>query len=171
MTIVSIGFFEGGGVVRSDIFLSQESAKWRLRGIGVAESESISTCDFIFLITSFCATPNRCSSSMTRSQSRRNRISSERSLCVPTTTSTVPSFISSRIFLTSFACVMRVSDRTRTQKAPSRSSNVSRCSSARMRRGDITATCTPEITALYTAFMATSVFPNPTSQATSRSMG
>ncbi len=35
----------------------------------------------------------------------------------------------------------------------------------------MTATWVPERTALYIAFMATSVFPNPTSQDMSRSIG
>jgi hypothetical protein len=42
MTIVSIGFFLGGGVVRRDIFLSPERARFKLLGIGVAERERIS---------------------------------------------------------------------------------------------------------------------------------
>jgi hypothetical protein len=51
--IVSIGFFARGGVVRSEIFFSPESAIFRLLGIGVAESERISMCAFIRLIASF----------------------------------------------------------------------------------------------------------------------
>ena len=80
ITMVSIGFFCFGGVVRSDIFLSPESARLRDRGIGVAESESISSPDFIFLIFSLCVTQNLCSSSIIRSQSFFQITSSEMSL-------------------------------------------------------------------------------------------
>ncbi len=69
LTIVSIGFFFLGGVARMEIFLSPERARLSDRGIGVAESDRISTQAFIFLNFSFCETPNLCSSSITRSPS------------------------------------------------------------------------------------------------------
>ena len=80
VTMVSIGFFCLGGVVRSDIFLSPESARLSDRGIGVAESARISRFAFIFFIFSLCVTQNLCSSSMMRSPSRFHTISSEMSL-------------------------------------------------------------------------------------------
>jgi hypothetical protein len=125
VTIVSIGFLSRGGVVRSDICLSPERARLSDRGIGVADSMRISIPDFIFLIFSLCVTQNLCSSSITRSQSLRNLISSERSLCVPTTTSISPEASLAIVAVFSLALFIRVMMPIRTQKAPSRSRNVS----------------------------------------------
>lgn len=125
VTMVSIGFFLAGGVARMDIFLRPESARLSERGIGVAESDRISRLALIFLIFSLCVTQNLCSSSMMRSQSRFQVISSEMSLCVPTTTSTVPDFIASSVYRTSLGELMRVRTQTRTPNGASRAQNVS----------------------------------------------
>lgn len=68
--MVSIGFFFFGGVPMIDIFLSPDSARFRDRGIGVADRDRISMPALIFLILSLCVTQNLCSSSITKSPSR-----------------------------------------------------------------------------------------------------
>lgn len=101
-TIVVTAFLSGGGVARTEIFLTQESARFRLRGIGVAERESISILDFNALIFSLSNTPNLCSSSMMRSPRFLKAILSERILCVATTQSIVPLLSHTRICVASF---------------------------------------------------------------------
>ena len=65
-------------------------ARCSVRGIGVAVSVSTSTCVRAFLIRSLCATPNRCSSSITSRPRSLNRTSGDSARCVPITTSIVP---------------------------------------------------------------------------------
>ena len=67
ITIVVTAFFKGGGVARTDIFLTQERARFKLRGMGVAERERMSMFDLSALIFSLSSTQNLCSSSMMRS--------------------------------------------------------------------------------------------------------
>ena len=74
-----------------DISLIPATPISSVRGIGVADMPSTSTSVRSRLRYSLCSTPNRCSSSMITRPSRENLVSGESSLCVPMTTSTVPS--------------------------------------------------------------------------------
>ena len=76
----------------------------RVRGMGVAVSVSTWTDFRSCLSRSLCATPNRCSSSTTRSPRSLKATSLERSRWVPMTTSTVPAARPAR---TAFCCVGR----------------------------------------------------------------
>ena len=86
---------------RVDVDMSRipVSAISSVRGIGVAVMVSTSTCVRIFFSRSLCATPNRCSSSTTRSPRSLNVTSELRSRCVPITTSTAPFAASSMTLL------------------------------------------------------------------------
>ncbi len=66
------------------------SDRWSVRGIGVAERVSTSTSSRSDLSSSFCATPNRCSSSRITSPSSFGITSRLRTRCVPMRTSTLP---------------------------------------------------------------------------------
>ena len=79
-TIVVTAFFCGGGVVRTEIFLTPESARFKLRGIGVAERDRISILDLSAFIFSLSRTQNLCSSSMIRSPRFLKTTHSERIL-------------------------------------------------------------------------------------------
>ena len=74
-----------------DISLIPATPISSVRGIGVADMPSTSTSVRSRLRYSLCSTPNRCSSSMMTRPRRANLVSGESSLCVPMTTSTVPS--------------------------------------------------------------------------------
>ncbi len=79
-----------GGVAMRLTSRIPENAMCSVRGIGVADSVSTSTAARIRFNRSLCATPNRCSSSITTSPRFLNVTSLCSSRCVPTTTSTVP---------------------------------------------------------------------------------
>lgn len=157
------GLLAGGGVVRSETLRTPESAKLRLRGIGVAESEDIDVLaergDF-FLIqnaeTVFFG-------STTRSPRSRKRTSVESRRCVPTTMSTVPSLSPLRMSRSSASRVKRVSTATFTRTVRSVFQGIPARSYAKTTSGETKATCRPFNTDRYAAFMATSVFQNPTS--------
>ena len=61
-----------------------------VRGMGVAESVSTSTCSRMFLSCSLCCTPKRCSSSMTTMPRSWGLTSADSRRCVPMSTSTEP---------------------------------------------------------------------------------
>ena len=95
-----------------------------VRGIGVADMASTSTSVRIRLRYSLCSTPNRCSSSRMTRPSRANRVSGDSSRCVPTTTSTLPSAMSSRTRAASASLENRDSIATVTGNGANRSLNV-----------------------------------------------
>ena len=100
------------------------SERCRVRGIGVALSVSTSTSSRSDLSSSFCATPNRCSSSRITSPSSFGITSRLRTRCVPTSTSTLPAVKSARIRFVSFGGTKRETISTRTGKSRKRSRNV-----------------------------------------------
>ena len=100
MISVIIGRRFRGGVAMIERSRAPIREKWRVRGIGVAVKERVSTSLFKRRSFSLAATPNRCSSSMMRSPRFLNVTSFERSRCVPIITSTSPS----RIFPTIADC-------------------------------------------------------------------
>ena len=69
-----------------------DSAMFSVRGMGVADSVSISTPMKASFSFSLCLTPKRCSSSMMTSPRSWNFTSLDSSRWVPITMSTVPSF-------------------------------------------------------------------------------
>ena len=75
----------------------------RVRGIGVAVSARTSTSRRSERRSSFCATPNRCSSSTITSPSSFGITSRDRTRCVPISTSTLPSANSASTRFTSAA--------------------------------------------------------------------
>ena len=87
-------------------------AMFSVRGMGVAERVRVSTCLAISLRRSLWVTPNRCSSSMTRSPRFLNCTDFCSSLWVPISTSTPPVRTASKIRFCSFGAVNR--DRTST---------------------------------------------------------
>ena len=91
-TWVRIGRRSAGGVVIIDRSRMPTKAISRVRGIGLALSVKTSTPIERDLIASLWVTPNRCSSSTTRSPRSLNPTFSDSSRCVPITTSTLPSF-------------------------------------------------------------------------------
>jgi hypothetical protein len=93
------------------------------------------------------------------------------SACVPITMSIVPSATPSSTLRRSASGTNRLTTPMRTGKPAKRSRNVSACCWARIVVGTRTATCAPSNTAFPAARTATSVFPNPTSPASSRSIG
>ena len=101
-TVVRIGRRPSGGVSMIEMSRIPASDRWRVRGIGVALSVSTSTSSRSDLSSSFCATPNRCSSSRITSPSSFGITSRLRIRCVPTRTSTLPALKSARIRFVSF---------------------------------------------------------------------
>ena len=63
--------------------LTPINEKWSVRGIGVAVSVRQSRLVFFFLIFSFNATPNFCSSSITSNPKSLNSYLSFKAVCVP----------------------------------------------------------------------------------------
>ena len=96
----------------------------KVLGMGVAESVNTSNPsdqDFHF---SFCITPKRCSSSTTSNPKRRNLTLSDKTACVPITTSSSPLANFSKISFFSFAVVKRFKMAVFTPNASIRSVNV-----------------------------------------------
>ncbi len=106
-----------GGVSMIEMSRSPESDMWSVRGIGVAERESTSTSRRSARRSSFCWTPNRCSSSTITRPSCLGITSRERMRCVPTSTSTFPSANSRRTALISAGFRKRETISTRTGKS------------------------------------------------------
>ena len=93
------------------------------------------------------------------------------SLCVPMTTSTVPSSSPLSVSLISLALWKRLIAATLTGNPSKRSLKVSKCCCTSRVVGTSTATCLASCTALNAARNAISVLPNPTSPQMSRSIG
>ena len=87
----------GGSVIRLMSFIPVSDI-FSVLGIGVAESVNTSIFDLSCFNFSLCATPKRCSSSITKSPRSLYLISSDKSLCVPITKSMLPFFSPSIIF-------------------------------------------------------------------------
>ena len=150
---------------------SDDSAMFRVRGIGVAVRVRTSTSARRALSRSFWRTPKRCSSSTITRPRRRNATSSWRRRWVPMTMSVAP-WRSPRVIASRCARERkRESCSMRTGHSAKRSVNVWKCCCARRVVGTRIATCQPSIAAANAARIATSVFPNPTSPHTSRSIG
>ena len=97
------------------------SAMFSVRGMGVADSVSVSTCRARSRSFSLWVTPKRCSSSMISSPRSLNSTFLASSLWVPMSRSTLPSFT---LASTSFTCAgvrKRDSTSTVTGKARNRS--------------------------------------------------
>ena len=82
-TVVRTGRRPVGGVSMIEMSRRPESDMCSVRGIGVAESARTSTSSRSERRSSFCATPNRCSSSRTTRPSSFGMTSRERTRCVP----------------------------------------------------------------------------------------
>ena len=137
----------------------------------MAVSVRVSTLVFRRLSFSLCDTPKRCSSSTTKSPKSLKWTSLPSILWVPISTSTRPSFTHFKMPVCSALLRNRLSISILTAKFFMRCSKLLKCCSARMVVGTKYATCFPDITALKTALIATSVFPYPTSPQSKRSMG
>ena len=120
---------------------------------------------------SFCATPNRCSSSTTKRPSFLNCICLLNRAWVPIKISTCPSCTALMISFFSLAERNRFNTSTRTPNCENRYMNVLKCCSDNTVVGTSIATCFPLMTALNIARIATSVLPNPTSPHNNLSIG
>ena len=97
-TYVCTGYLSSGGSSIVLMLRMPESDIWSVLGIGVADSVSTSTFFLRYFIASLCCTPKRCSSSITSSPRSLNFTSFDSILCVPTSTSTLPSATASIVF-------------------------------------------------------------------------
>mmetsp|Transcript_4210 Transcript_4210/g.12245 ORF Transcript_4210/g.12245 Transcript_4210/m.12245 type:complete len:355 (+) Transcript_4210:1473-2537(+) len=170
LTAVVISLRSGGGVRMVDMSRMPARPICSVRGMGVADNVSTSKPSVMPLRRSLCATPKRCSSSMTSSLRLLNSFLPERMACVPMTTSTVPLRMPSRIAAASLGRMRLVSSCTLTPSGM-RARMVLRCCDASTVVGASTALWRPQRAARYRARIATSVLPKPTSPQTRRSMG
>ena len=143
----------------------------KVLGIGVADKVKVSTFIANFLIFSFCATPNLCSSSIINNPKFLKLISFCSNLCVPMITSIFPFAKSSKLACCSLLVLNLLKDCILTPNPAIRSLKVCRCCLAKIVVGTKTATCLPAKTALYAARIATSVLPYPTSPHSNLSIG
>ena len=118
---MTIGWRLGGGVEITERSRDPISENWSVRGIGVAVSVSVSTLTLIWRSFSLAATPNFCSSSMTRSPSDLKRTFFPNILWVPIRMSIFPSSSSFSTWAVSFALLERLRCSIRTGKSRSRS--------------------------------------------------
>ena len=158
-TYVKMGCRSSGGVKIVDISRMPAIDISSVRGIGVADMVSTSTCERMALMCSLCSTPNRCSSSTTTRPNCFHCTPVCNSRCVPITISTDPSRSPDRISFASDADVNRDNPLIVTGKPAIRSANVAKCCCANNVVGTNTATCLPSCTALNAARTATSVLP------------
>ncbi len=154
-----------------DISRMPVTAISNVRGIGVADRLNTSTLVRNAFSVSLCSTPKRCSSSMMTSPRSLNLTLGLSSLCVPMTTSTVPSSKPLIVSLISLVVWKRLMAATFTGNPSKRSVKVSKCCWTSSVVGTSTATCLESWTALNAARTAISVLPNPTSPQIRRSMG
>ena len=89
--MVRTGWRSSGGVAIVDISRMPVIAISSVRGMGVADMVSTSTCARNCLRNSLCSTPKRCSSSTMTSPSCLNFVADCNSRWVPMTMSAVPS--------------------------------------------------------------------------------
>ncbi|MNT14419.1 hypothetical protein D3C72_1494250 [compost metagenome] len=113
-----------GAVAMTERSRSPSSAMPMVRGMGVAVSVSTSTSARMAFMASLWRTPKRCSSSMMSRPRFLNRVFSDRSLCVPTTMSTVPSSSPLMVALTSLPERKRDTSATLIGHLEKRSTNV-----------------------------------------------
>ncbi len=159
-TKVRIARRSAGGVAMIEISRRPPIAICSVRGIGVAVSVSTSTWVRSSLRRSLCATPKRCSSSMTTRPRSLKRTSFDSMRCVPTTTSSLPcGQPRPRSSAARPCCESATAPPTRTGKSSKRSENVTKCCSASTVVGARIATCLPPSTASSVARSATSVLP------------
>ena len=170
-TCTITGLRPGGGVKIRLMSRTPLIAICMVRGMGVAESVSTSTCSRMVLSCSLCCTPKRCSSSIITSPKLAGFTSDESKRCVPISTSTSPALNPSSARRCSAGEIKRDSTRTHRSKGVKRSKNVSKCCCAKMVVGHSTITCLPSWQHLNAARRATSVLPKPTSPQSSLSIG
>ena len=120
---MTIGWRLGGGVEMTDRSRDPMSENCNVRGMGVAVSVSVSTLTLSCVSFSLAATPNFCSSSMTRSPRSWKRTFLPSILCVPIRMSIRPASRSARICLVSLADFVRFRYSIFTGKSRSRSMN------------------------------------------------
>ena len=119
-----MGWRSRGGVSMTVMSRTPESDICRVRGMGVAERVSTSTCSLRRRSTSFWGTPKRCSSSTITRPRSLGFTSSESSRCVPMSTSTLPALKSLRMRRCSAAERKREIISTFTGKSANRSRKV-----------------------------------------------
>ena len=144
---------------------------FKVRGMGVAERDKISTSGYLSFKHSFAFTPNLCSSSIIRSPRLLKSILGEKRLCVPITISTHPLIIPLIISFFSFSAVKRLIVLMFTGKSENLSKKVCKCCITSIVVGAITAACLPLATHIAQALIATSVLPKLTSPQISLSIG
>ena len=96
-----------------------------VRGMGVAESVSTSTCSRMFFSCSLCCTPKRCSSSITTRPRSCGFTSALSRRCVPMSTSTLPSAKPASAWRCCAGVTKRLSTLTSRSKGEKRLKNVS----------------------------------------------
>ena len=148
-----------------------ESDMLSVRGMGVAVIARWSTWTAIRFNFSLADTPKRCSSSTTSRPRSRKPTSFDSNRWVPITMSTVPLRSPATTCFCCFGVRNRDSSSTSTGNGSNLDSKTRKCCAASTVVGARTATCLPSIAALNAALSATSVLPNPTSPASSRSIG
>ncbi|OPZ59599.1 MAG: hypothetical protein BWY86_01182 [Candidatus Aminicenantes bacterium ADurb.Bin508] len=107
--------------------LTPEKAMFRVRGMGVALMVRTSIFSFHLRIFSFCFTPKRCSSSMTRRPRFLKRTLSERREWVPIRMSRVPLRSLSRMSVFSWGVVVRLKEAILMGKVEKRREKVCMC--------------------------------------------
>ena len=132
---------------------------FNVRGMGVADNVSTSTCRAISLSFSLWVTPKRCSSSTTSSPRSLKWMSFCSSLWVPMSRSICPAARSDRICRACPGVWKRLSTRISTGKERKRFTAVAKCCCARTVVGTRMAACLPSSTHFITARRATSVLP------------
>ena len=170
-TYVFTGNLFWGASSKIDIGLIVNNDICNVLGIGVADNDRTSKFLAISLILSFCATPNFCSSSTTRSPNSLNLTSWDRSLCVPMTKSIFPALKSPRVCFSSLELLNLFNIPILTPVSLNLCFATSKCCLESTVVGHNKAAWYPFITALNIALKANSVFPNPTSPAISLSIG
>ena len=152
-----------GGVSIKDKFLNPTIAICKVLGMGVAVSVKTSIFDLNSLIFSLCATPNRCSSSITNNPKSFGIISLLNNLCVPIKKSIFPSLKSFNICFVFFGDVNLFNKVIFIGKFLNLSLALSYCWLDNKVVGHKYKTCFESAIALNITRNATSVFPYPTS--------
>ena len=132
---------------------------FRVRGMGVADRVSTSTCLDSSLSFSLWATPKRCSSSTTSSPRSFHSTSFWNSRWVPMSTSMLPSFTRRRVCFIWAGVRKRETTSISTGYLAKRCLAVKKCWRASTVVGTRMAACLPSSTHFITARKATSVLP------------
>ncbi len=159
-----------GGVRSSDRSRTPVIAMCSVRGIGVALSVSTSAPGLRRFSISLCATPKRCSSSITMSPRSLNFTRFDSRACVPMAMSSDPAARRSSAPFRAAGDWNRLSASTLTGRPSKRALNVSKCCCASTVVGASTAVWRPFSAAMHAARIATSVLPYPASPHTSLSI-